>query len=196
MIFDPARPDCVGRAAPGSLRICDSRSRVVPPGTVGDVWLRAPHARSYLDDQDADRATFTGDGWVRMGDVGSLDRDGYLHLVGREDDVVKTGAFKVSTLEVESALFTVPSVADAAVVGLPHPVLGAVLGAVVVPRAGVAAADVTLAVIRGALLDRLSDHELPARLAVVDRLPRNDGGKVIRPELALLFATPGSRTPK
>ncbi len=188
MIFDPARPDCVGRAAPGSLRICDSEARVVPAGTVGDVWLRAPHARSYLDDPDADQATFGGDGWVRMGDLGRLDPDGYLYLVGREDDVVKSGAFKVSTLEVESALFTLPTVADAAVVALPHPVLGAVLGAVVVPRDG-ATTEITLPAIRGALLGLLSDHELPACLAVVDRLPRNDGGKVVKHELPRLFAT-------
>lgn len=196
MIFDPARPECVGRAPSGSLRVCDREGRVLPPGEVGEVWLRAPHARSYLRDPAADRTTFGADGWVRMGDLGRLDGEGYLHLTGREGDVIKSGAFKVSPLEVESALFTVPGVADAAVVGLPDPVLGAVLGAVVVPRPTADGDRLTLAVVRAALLDRLSDHELPTRLAVVDRLPRNDGGKVLKHELVPLFPAHGTDPPR
>lgn len=116
-----------------------------------------------------------------MGDLGHLDRQGYLHLVDREQDVVTSGAVNVSTIAVEAAVQEHPDVAEAAVVGLPHPVLGASVAAVVVPLPGASAP--TLPQLRAFLLDRLSGHELPTRGLVVDRLPRNDGGKVLKREL-------------
>ncbi|WP_169982385.1 MULTISPECIES: class I adenylate-forming enzyme family protein [unclassified Microbispora] len=184
MIYDRTRPAALGRPAfGGSLRITDEEGTPLPPGETGEVWMRSPTAtRSYYGDAEASARSFR-DGWVRMGDVGYVDADGYLYLVDRESDVVKTGAFKVSTLQVEAALHEHPLVAEAAVFGLPHPVLGSVLGAAVVPRSpGLVASEV-----RSFLMDRLAWHELPERVLVVDSLPRNQSGKVIKKELPALL---------
>ncbi|GII01418.1 class I adenylate-forming enzyme family protein [Planobispora takensis] len=184
MIFDPARPDALGRPAfGGALRITGPDGGTLPPGEAGEVWMRSPAvSRSYYRDEQASAESFRG-GWVRMGDMGYLDAEGYLHLVDRESDVVKSGAFKVSTLQVEAALYEHPQVAEAAVVGVPHPVLGTVLAAAVVPRS----AGMSETGLRAFLMERLAGHELPDRVLVVDALPRNQSGKVIKRELRGLF---------
>ncbi|SCL34845.1 Acyl-CoA synthetase (AMP-forming)/AMP-acid ligase II [Micromonospora nigra] len=188
MIFDPERPDALGRPVAGQLMVADPEGRALPAGTTGEVWLRAPHARAYYRDDTANRATFRA-GWVRMGDIGRLDADGYLYLSDRHQDVIKSGAFKISSLEVEAALHEHPYVAQAAVVGVPHPVLGSAVAAAVVPRSAAPADALTLPALRSFLVDRLADHQLPARLLVLDRLPRNPGGKVLKRQLTGLFDT-------
>ncbi|TDB76731.1 long-chain fatty acid--CoA ligase [Micromonospora sp. KC723] len=186
MIYDPSRRDAVGRPVGGQLMVADADGNPLPAGTTGDVWLRSRHPRAYYRDEAANRATFR-DGWVRMGDVGRMDADGYLYLTDRHQDVIKTGAFKVSTIEVEAALHEHPLVAEAAVVGVPHPVLGSAVAAAVVPRPPAGPAGLSLPVLRGFLADRLADHQLPARLLLLDRLPRNEGGKVLKRQLTDLF---------
>ncbi|RGC66673.1 Long-chain-fatty-acid--CoA ligase [Micromonospora sp. MW-13] len=186
MIYDPARRDAVGRPVGGQLRVADADGAPLPPGTTGDVWLRAPYPRAYYRDEAANRATFR-DGWVRMGDVGRIDADGFLYLTDRHQDVIKSGAFKVSSLEVEAALHEHPLVAEAAVVGVPHPVLGSAVAAAVVPRPQADADGLTLPALRGFLADRLADYQLPARLLLLDSLPRNEGGKVLKRQLTGLF---------
>ncbi|MEO3789457.1 AMP-binding protein [Nonomuraea sp. B10E15] len=179
MIVDPARPASVGRpSAGGELKIVGRDGGPARPGEQGEVWLRSPAGtRAYYRDRRLTDDVFK-DGWVRMGDVGYLDEDGYLYLVDRESDVIKSGAHKVSTLQVEAALYEHPAVAEAAVVGIPHPVLGRVTGAAVVTRHPVTAAD-----LRTFLLDRLAGHELPSRLLFLPELPKNHVGKVVKPRL-------------
>ncbi|MEV4489951.1 AMP-binding protein [Micromonospora coxensis] len=186
MIYDPSRRDAVGRPVGGQLMIADADANPLPAGATGDVWLRAPHPRAYYRDDAANRATFR-DGWVRMGDVGRIDADGYLYLTDRHQDVIKTGAFKVSTIEVEAALHEHPLVAEAAVVGVAHPVLGSAVAAAVVPRPPTGPDGLTLPVLRGFLAERLADYQLPSRLLLLDRLPRNEGGKVLKRQLTDLF---------
>ncbi|MFV2020627.1 class I adenylate-forming enzyme family protein [Micromonospora sp. LOL_023] len=186
MIYDPGRRAAVGRAVDGQLRIADEQGSPLPPGSVGQVWLRCAHPRAYYRDEGANRATFQ-DGWVRMGDLGRLDADGYLYLADRHQDMIKSGAFKISTLEVEAALHEHPAVAEAAVLAVPHPVLGAAVAAVVVPRPDLTGTDLTLASVRAFLADRLADHQLPARLVLTEALPRNEAGKVLKRQLTTLF---------
>ncbi|TKK87744.1 long-chain fatty acid--CoA ligase [Herbidospora galbida] len=193
MIVDPARPASVGRPTQGGdLRISGPDGETVKPGETGEIWLRSPAgSRVYYGDRQATDRVFR-DGWVRMGDLGYLDDDGYLYLVDREGDVIESGGHKVSTLQVEAALHEHPSVAEAAVAGLPHPVLGRVTGAAVVTRA-----PVTPAGLRAFLLDRLAPHELPSRLVFVAELPKNHLGKVVKPRLLDLIGpahTPPGRT--
>ncbi|GAA2014490.1 class I adenylate-forming enzyme family protein [Catenulispora yoronensis] len=175
MLYDPSRPGSVGRAlAGGAVRIAAAGSgEPVPAGETGEVWLRSPTvSRTYYGDAESSREVFRA-GWIRMGDLGYLDEDGYLYLVDRDGDLVKSGAFKVSTLRVEEALYEHPDVLEAAVVGRPHPVLGTALAAVVVPRRPVPAEQ-----LREFLLDRLAPHEVPGVIVEADTLPRNAGGKV------------------
>ncbi|WP_066947352.1 class I adenylate-forming enzyme family protein [Microtetraspora fusca] len=201
MIVDPERPGSVGRAAAGgAVRIASPEGEAVRAGETGEVWMRSPAApRSYYNDTDAASDVFRG-GWIRMGDLGYIDEDGYLYLVDRESDVIKSGAFKVSTLKVEEALHAHPAVAEAAAYGVPHPVLGMAVAAAVVLRSpgpdqaiggglGTDEADgrhegapddgeVSLAALRAFLAERLARHEIPSQIATMDALPRNAGGKV------------------
>nr|MDT0659404.1 AMP-binding protein [Micromonospora sp. DSM 115978] len=186
MIFDPARPDAVGRAAAGHLMIADGAGTPLPVGETGDVWLRSPHPRAYFQDEPANRSAFR-DGWVRMGDVGRIDANGYLYLSDRHEDVIKSGAFKISTLEVEAALHEHPGIAEAAVVAVPHPVLGSSVAAAVVPRPGTAPAELAAPALRGFLAGRLADHQLPGRVLLLDKLPRNEAGKVLKRQLTTRF---------
>ncbi|MFJ1704776.1 AMP-binding protein [Kitasatospora sp. NPDC088346] len=188
-VVDARRPGSVGRPTdPADLRVLDGTGTAVPAGEVGEVWLRQPGpARSYLGGPAGGPAVFR-DGWVRMGDLGRLDDDGYLYLVDRESDVVKSGALKVSTLRIEEVLHEHPQVADAAALGLPHPVMGAVPVAAVIPAPG----GVDLDGLRLFLGTRLSRPELPVRILLVDDLPRNPSGKVVKHRLRPLFERPGT----
>jgi acyl-CoA synthetase (AMP-forming)/AMP-acid ligase II len=185
MVVDPDRPASVGRAVGGGLRIADERGRPLPAGEIGEVCLRSPAApRCYLNDPAASAAVFS-EGWVRMGDLGYLDADGYLHLVDRDRDVIKSGAHKVSTLQVEAALYEHPAIVEAAVFGLPHPVLGMSVAAALV-----LGGDARLAELRGFLAERLAGHEIPGKVLVLPELPRNPGGKVLKARLRELAADP------
>ncbi|MGW4779735.1 AMP-binding protein [Streptomyces filamentosus] len=186
-VVDPRRPGSLGRPAdPRGLRILDADGAPLPAGQVGEVWLRQPGpARRYLDASGPGDRVFR-DGWVRMGDLGRLGPDGHLYLVDRESDVIKSGALKVSTLRIEEVLHGHPGVADAAALGLPHPVMGAVPVAVVV--AGPSGLD--LDGLRLYLGSRLSRAELPVRILLADDLPRNPSGKVVKHRLRPLFDAP------
>ena len=175
MLYDPARPGSVGRAIDGGgVRVAAAGSgEPVAPGEVGEVWLRSRAVpRAYFGDAEASGEVFKA-GWIRMGDLGRLDADGYLYLVDRGGDMVKSGAFKVSTLHVEEAIYEHPDIIEAAVVGVPHPVLGTVLAAVVVTRGPVAAGRIC-----GGSCSTGSRRTVPGRVVAVASLPRNAGGKV------------------
>jgi acyl-CoA synthetase (AMP-forming)/AMP-acid ligase II len=186
MIVDPARPASVGRpVGSADVMIRDADGGQARPGQTGEVWLRSPAGpRAYIGDRQLTDAIFR-DGWVRMGDVGYLDADGYLYLVDRESDVIKSGAFKVSTLQVEAAIYEHPAVTEAAVLAIPHPVLGTVIGAAVVASAPVDATN-----LRTFLMARLARHELPSQLVFVGELPKNHIGKVQKHRLRELFQSP------
>lgn len=188
-IVDLARPGSVGRPTdPRDLRLLGPDGTPMAPGETGEIWLRQPGPpRSYAGDPAASDAVFRG-GWVRMGDLGRIDDAGYLHLVDRESEVIKSGALKVSTLRVEDVLHEHPQVADAAVLGVPHPVMGAVPAAVVVP----APDGLDLDALRLFLAARLSRAELPVRILLADELPRNATGKTVKHRLRPLFDDPGT----
>ncbi|MFK0100207.1 AMP-binding protein [Streptomyces sp. NPDC091040] len=182
LLFDPARPDLPGRPASlADLRVTTPGGEPLPAGRPGELWLRSAAApRAYVG--EADDEVFQGR-WIRMGDLGRVDEEGFLHLLDRERDVVKSGAHKVSTLQVENALHAHPLVRDAAALGVPHPVLGSVVAAVVVADDGL-----TSTALRAFLLDLLAVHELPATVLFHDTLPRNEAGKVLKRELRRILA--------
>jgi acyl-CoA synthetase (AMP-forming)/AMP-acid ligase II len=184
MIYDPEHPGSVGQPlAGGAVRIQDDDGNPCAAGVTGEVWMRSPATtRAYYNDEEATRKVFAS-GWVRMGDLGYLDADGYLYLADRAGDVVKTGAHKVSTLQVEAAFHEHPAVADAAVVGLPHPVLGTQLGAAIVLHKPVPTTE-----LRAFLAARLAPHEIPAQITIVGSLPRNNAGKVDKRSLQRTLA--------
>ena len=180
MRCDQRRPGSVGRPVDlAEVRVTGPGGEHLGAGEPGDVWLRAAGIapRGYLDDPVASARTFQA-GWTRTGDIGYLDEEGFLYLVDRVGDVVNTGGLKVSTVEVEAAIHRHPRVAEAAVVGLPHPTLGELVAAAVVPRGELDPAE-----LRAFLRGTLREHQVPAVVLVLDALPRVPTGKVRKGEL-------------
>jgi acyl-CoA synthetase (AMP-forming)/AMP-acid ligase II/acyl carrier protein len=192
MRHDPARPRSVGRpVGETELRVVDETGIEVPRGETGEVWLRRRGApqRHYYRDPVATAAAFAG-GWLRTGDIGFLDADGYLHLVDRKKDVIISGGLNVSSLEVEEALYEHPAVLEAAVFGVPHEFLGEDVAAAIVAGSPVAARELQ-AFVRA----RLGEHKVPHRIFFVTSLPRNASGKVVKRELRGRFAAPPNAGP-
>jgi acyl-CoA synthetase (AMP-forming)/AMP-acid ligase II len=167
-----------GRAAPGVE---------VRTGEGGEILVRGPVMRGYLDDPAATAAAIDADGWLHTGDVGVIDERGYLRITDRIKDMYTAGGFNVYPAEVEKLLAAHPAVREAAVIGVPDERLGEVGRAYVVPRAGTAPdAQELIAYCR----ERLANFKVPRSVVVVDDLPRNAGGKVVKPELRAAYAAP------
>lgn len=190
--FDPSRPACVGRpVGETELRIVDESGDDVTPGQSGEVWLRRRGAppRQYYRDPAATATVFHGE-WVRSGDVGFIDAGGCLNLVDRAKDLIISGGLKVSSVEVEGVLASHPAVAEAAVFGVDHGMLGQDVAAAVVLRDP---ADVRA--LQAHVRERLAEHKVPHEVHVVQALPRNDSGKVVKRELRERFGTRPASTP-
>lgn len=175
------RPGAVGLPLPPTeIRVVDESGDAVPSGEIGEVLLKPPgRQREYYRDPEATAALWR-DGWVHTGDLGRLDDDGYLYIVGRIKDVIIRGGNNVYATDVEAALYEHPDVREAAVVGVPHAVLGEDVAAFVVLRAGAnATPDDLIAHCR----EHLSDYKVPRQVQLRDELPRNATGKVLKREL-------------
>ena len=185
MRHDPARPTSVGRPVGNSeVRVVDEDGADCASGATGEVLLRRPGGprREYFRDPVATAKTFAGE-WLRTGDIGYQDPEGYLHVVDRKKDVILSGGLNVSSVEVENALADHPAVAEAGVFGLPHRVLGQAVAAAVV-ACGATDARAIQAFVR----ERLGEQKVPRSVFFVDGLPRNTAGKVVKRELRERFA--------
>jgi long-chain acyl-CoA synthetase len=152
----------------------------VPPHAVGEVWLRAPNVMAGYFNRPDETAAALVDGWLRTGDGGYLDAEGYLFLTDRIKDMIVSGGENVYPIEVEDALAQHPDVADVAVIGVPDERWGETVMALVIPRPGTApAADELVAHAR----ERLAGYKLPRIVRLVDELPRTPSGKVLKREL-------------
>jgi len=173
----------VGRPRRGvEVSVRDPEGRPLPAGEVGELWLRSPtQMQGYWRDPEATAATLV-DGWLRTGDLASVDERGLVRLAGRVKEMFVRGGYNVYPAEVEAALVAHPAVAEAAVVPRPDPVMGEVGVAVVVPADP--GAPPTLEDLRAFLADRLARYKLPEALRVVDALPLTPMQKVDRRRLA------------
>ena len=173
----------VGRPRPGveaAVRGADWSE--LPPGRVGELWLRSPTVMSgYWGDPVATADTLA-DGWLRTGDLASVDERGLYRLAGRLDEMYIRGGYNVYPLEVENALGGHPGVAEVAVMGQPDPVMGHTGLAVVVPAEG--SEPPTLEDLRAFAAPSLARHKLPEAVVVADELPRRPNGKLDRVRLA------------
>ena len=175
------RPGSVGKVMPPTqIRIGDESGESVPTGEIGEVLFGVGDShREYYRDDEATARTWQG-GWLRSGDLGRLDEDGYLYIVGRSKDVIIRGGNNVYPTDIEAVLHEHPDVVEAAVAAVPHDVLGEDIAAYLVLRAGVA---LDVDALRHHCADALADYKVPRHYIVLDELPRNAMGKVLKAEL-------------
>jgi long-chain acyl-CoA synthetase len=166
------------------VEVRDADGNVRPPGEIGSIWLRAKGApRRYWNDPEETAATWR-DGWVASGDLGYVDQDGDVFLAGRAKEMIIRGGYNIAPNEIEDALLRNPSVADAAVIGIPHDVLGQDVAAAIVPRD---AATFDEAAVLADLRSRLAYYKVPRRVVILAELPRNAMGKVVKDQVRRHF---------
>lgn len=171
-------PGTVGLPLPNvEVRVADPETgRVLPQGEVGVLEVRGPNVfAGYWRMPDKTKAEFRPDGFFITGDVGKIDKRGYVHIVGRAKDLVITGGYNVYPKEVETEIDAIPGVVESAVIGVPHPDFGEGVTAVVVREK---TSDLTEQQVIDALANRLAKFKQPKRVFFVNELPRNTMGKV------------------
>ena len=176
------KPDSVGPPVPVvDLKVVGPDGAEVPPGEVGELWIKGPNVvRCYWHKPEATAEAIT-DGWLHSGDVARIDDEGFVYIVDRAKDMVIRGGENVYCVEVESALHEHPAVMEAAVIGIPHRVLGEEVGAVVTLKAGAAA---TTEELQRHVRERLAAFKVPVRIDIRDTpLPRSPQGKILKREL-------------
>jgi len=175
-------PDSVGTPVPiCDLKTVDPAGEELPAGEVGELWIRGPNVVKGYWHKPAETAQTFSDGWLHTGDVARIDEEGFVYIVDRAKDMVIRGGENVYCVEVEAALFEHPAVSDAAVIGIPHQVLGEEVGAVVTLKPG---AEVTEEELRKHVGSRLAAFKVPVRIWFrSEPLPRNPAGKILKQEL-------------
>ncbi len=181
----PRVPGHVGRPLPGiEVRRVGEAGGPVADTEPGEIEVRGPGVFKEYWRRPRETAAAFRDGWFRTGDIAVVEEGSYRILGRSSVDIIKTGGYKVSALEIEEALSAHPAVTGCAVVGLPDPEWGERVAAVVELAPGT---ELDLDELRDWARERLAAYKLPSRLAVVDALPRNPLGKVLKPELPALF---------
>lgn len=176
--IDPKRGS-VGRVLPGvEVRLADADGNAVLAGDPGEVWVRGANVfAGYWEDPVATARVLDQQGWLHTGDVAVVDDDSYLWLVDRAKDLIIVSGFNVYPAEVEEVIVEHPGVAEAAVVGVPHPHTGEAVKAYVVARPGVELVEEQI--VRHCA-EHLARYKCPTKVLVVDELPRNAAGKLLR----------------
>jgi fatty-acyl-CoA synthase len=173
-----AAPDTAGKPAGGTeIRILDGDFNEVPRGETGSIYVRNS---TQFDGYTSGKTKDFHDGFMSSGDVGYLDEAGRLFVVGRDDEMIVSGGENVYPIEVEKTLTAHPDVADASVIGVDDEQFGQRLAAFVVLTEGAAA---TPDVLKQHVRDNLANYKVPREITILDELPRNSTGKIVRREL-------------
>ena len=176
--YDGARiPGSVGLPLPGvELRIAGEDGAPLPPDEIGMIEIRGPNVfQGYWRMPDKTAAEFRPDGFFITGDLGTVDAQGYVRIVGRDKDLIISGGFNIYPKEIESLIDDLPGVEESAVVGLPHHDFGEAVTAFIVPKPDAALSEKT---VLAAFADTLARFKHPKRVIFLDQLPRNSMGKV------------------
>lgn len=183
--FD-AKADAIGKAVPGHIvAIIDERGNIVPPGTEGDIAVRSPDPVMFLgywNNPVVTKEKFVGD-WLVTGDRGSMDEAGYIHFLGRSDDVITSAGYRIGPGEIEDCLLKHPAILSAGVVGVPDPVRTEAVTAYVVLREGQAVTEGLKAELQQHVRSKMGGHQYPRAIFFVDELPTTVTGKIVRREL-------------
>jgi long-chain acyl-CoA synthetase len=186
----PATPrmSSAGKPLPGvEAAVLDEHGRHLPPNSVGEIAIRSiANMAGYWNMVEATAATIDADGWLRTGDAGFIDEDGYIYIRDRVKDMIITGGENVYPAEVEGALFGHPAIEDVVAIGLPHEKWGECVTAVIVPKAG---AHIDPDDIIAHARQRIAGFKTPKRIEIVSEIPRNAAGKALRRELRAKFTS-------
>ncbi len=176
------KPGTVGKIAPGAeLRFLGDNGEILPQGEIGEIYSRiAGNPDFTYHNKPEKRAEIDRDGFITSGDVGYIDKDGYVFICDRKRDMVISGGVNIYPAEIESALHALPGVHDCAVFGIPDAEFGESLMAVIEPQPGVV---LDLASIRADLKKALADYKVPKQMEIQSNLPREDSGKIFKRRL-------------
>jgi fatty-acyl-CoA synthase len=167
-------------------RVVDESMCDVAPGTVGEIVHRSPHLMlGYLNDDERTATAFHG-GWFHSGDLATVDEEGYITVVDRQKDMVKTGGENVASREVEEVLYRLPQVSEVAVIGVPHPRWIEAVVAVVVTKEG---HSLTAIEVQAHCAATMASFKVPKAVVFVDALPKNPSGKLLKRQLRQAHAT-------
>lgn len=175
----------IGQPLPGvSVRLVDENNNVVNPGEAGEIQVKGENVfLKYWNKPEATRAAFTTDGWFKTGDVAIVDNN-YYRILGRDSiDIIKSGGYKISAIEIEEILRTHSDIADCSVIGVPNEEWGEIVAAVLVVHNSV----LDVKELNGWMRDRMPAYKVPRHYKIVQELPRNAMGKVTKNELKNLF---------
>lgn len=177
----------VGKPLPDvEVRVLDDDNKDLPPNEIGEVVIRTPRVmKGYAGQESATAALLDADGWLHTRDMGYLDEDGYVYLVGRKDDIIIRGGENIAPAEIEAVLHAHPSVDEAAVIGVPDVDWGQKIAAFIALRPGKTATADELA---DFCRQRLASFKKPELIRFVDALPKNPLGKILKKELKAQFA--------
>ena len=185
-----AKPDSTGRAQKPfvELAILGAGDTHLPSGERGEIAIKsAANIKCYWEDPEATKAAFTADGYIRTGDIGYVDEDGYLFIVDRKKDIIIRGGENIACAEVEAEIYACPAVAEACVFGIPDDRLGEVPVAIVYREEG---SDLTEEELRAFLEPRISAFKIPARFTFADEpLPKLGTGKIDRVAIKAQYRT-------
>ena len=175
------RPDSVGRSMlPVELKIVGPDDKELPRGEVGEIVVRGPNIMLGYYKEEEKTAQTQRNGWHHTGDLGRMDEEGYLYFVDRLKDMIKTGGENVASADVEVALFRHPKISDVSIIGLPDEVWGEAITAVVVPAPGESLDEEEVIAWSK---ENMARYKVPKRVVIVDELPRNPSGKVLKRDL-------------
>jgi fatty-acyl-CoA synthase len=175
------KPGSCGRAALNvETRVVDDAMQDVAPGVVGEIVHRSPHLMlGYFHDDERTKAAFEG-GWFHSGDLGTIDDEGYITVVDRKKDMIKTGGENVASREVEEMIYRMAAVSEVAVIGVPHPHwVEAVVAIVVVKNGQTLVQEEVLAHCAG----QMAGFKSPKAVVFTDAIPKNPSGKLLKREL-------------
>lgn len=175
------KPGSIGQVIPGvEVRIVDENDRDVPVGEIGELLVRGPNVSPGYYKMPEETAKTFRDGWLYTGDMARMDEDGYLYIVERKKDLIIRGGFNIYPRDVEEVLHKHPAVLDAAVIGVPDPVMGEEIKAFIVLREGQSATEQELI---EHCQQYLAKFKCPKYVEFIDQIPRNPVGKILRKEL-------------
>ena len=180
------KPGAIGKAIPGfQVRVVDDNFEDVKPGDIGLMIVKGPNGCRYLDDIEKQKA-YIQDGWNKSGDLCRIDEDGYFYYEARTDDMILTGGYNVSGLEVEAVLLEHQKVKEAAVVGTPDKDRGQIVKAFVIPKEPGTVCEETVSELQDYVKSEISAFKYPRAVEFVDELPLTATGKIQRGALRQL----------